>query len=129
MSNKAVAGYSEINAETSVAISSPGNLILLVYDKLLGHLLAVESQLLTGEMPGESFNKAMDIFKMGLIPALDFEQGGEVAQNLSRLYDWSVRHLLKAKLNKDPRMVREVYDVLMPVYEAWQGIVTLETPA
>jgi flagellar protein FliS len=122
MTNKATRAYGDINAETSVSDARPEYLILLVFEKLLDHLVTAEKQLQAGELATESFNKSLDIFRMGLMPALDFERGGEIAQNLGNLYDWSVRHLLKAQLNKDPKMVREVYGVLTPIYEAWQGV-------
>jgi flagellar protein FliS len=124
MTNKAVAGYKNIFAETSVGIARPENLILLVFEKLLDHLLSAEKQMQAGELAIEPLDKALDIFKIGLIPALDFEKGGEIAKNLASLYDWSIRHLLKARINKDPAMVNEVREVLMPIYEAWQGVVS-----
>ncbi len=123
MTNKAVAGYKNIFAETSVGISRPENLILLVFEKLLDHLLSAEKQMQAGELAIEPLDKALDIFKIGLIPALDIEQGGEIAKNLAALYDWSIRHLLKARINKDAAMIKEVREVLMPIYEAWQGVV------
>jgi flagellar protein FliS len=96
----------------------------LVFEKLLDHLLSAEKQMQAGELAIEPLDKALDIFKIGLIPALDFEKGGEIAKNLASLYDWSIRHLLKARINKDPAMVNEVREVLMPIYEAWQGVVS-----
>lgn len=124
MTNKAVTGYKNIFAETSVGIARPENLILLVFEKLLDHLLSAEKQMAAGELAIEPMDKALDIFKMGLIPALDFEKGGDIAKNLGSLYDWSIRHLLKARINKDAQMVAEVREVLMPIYEAWQGVVS-----
>lgn len=122
MMNRAAKAYGDIGAETSVSDARPEHLILLVFEKLLDHLVTAQKQLQDGQLATESFKKSVDIFSMGLIPALDFEQGGEIAQNLGSLYDWSVRHLLKAQIAKDPIMVREVYEVLIPIYEAWQGI-------
>lgn len=124
MTNRAVAGYKNIFAQTSVGIARPENLILLVFEKLLDHLLSAEKQMLVGELAIEPLDKALDIFKIGLIPALDFEKGGDIAKNLGSLYDWSIRHLLKARINKDANMIKEVREVLMPIYEAWQGIVS-----
>jgi flagellar protein FliS len=123
MTNKAVAGYKNIFAQTSVGIARPENLILLVFERLLDHLLSAEKQMQVGELAIEPLDKALDIFKIGLIPALDFEKGGDIAKNLGSLYDWSIRHLLKARINKDALMIKEVREVLMPIYEAWQGVV------
>ncbi len=59
----------------------------------------------------------------------NFEKGGEVAANLGRLYDWAVRTILKARISKDPAMIREVYDVLLPVNDAWHTLLTDHVPA
>lgn len=121
--NKATLGYRNVDAQTSVNIARPENLILLVFQKLLDHLQMAEVLLEGGELANEPIDKAIDIFQIGLIPALDPEKGGDIALNLANLYDWSIRHLLKAKINKDVQFIREVRTVLSPVVEAWQSIV------
>lgn len=123
MLNRALQSYQAISAHTSVSISEPADLILLVFEKLFDHLNAAEQDLSRGENAQVPFDKAIDIFTIGLVPALDLERGGQIAANLASLYDWSIRHLLKAKIHKDAAMVREVHDVLLPIYESWRDAV------
>ena len=123
MLNRAMQSYQAISAHTSVGISEPADLILLVFEKLFDHLNAAEQDLLRQESAQVPFDKAIDIFTIGLVPALDLERGGQIAANLASLYDWSIRHLLKAKIHKDAAMVREVHDVLLPIYESWRDAV------
>ena len=123
MLNRALQSYQSINAHTSVGISEPADLILLVFEKLFDHLNAAQQDLSCGENAQVPFDKALDIFTIGLVPALDLERGGQIAANLASLYDWSIRHLLKAKIHKDAKMVREVHDVLLPIYESWRDAV------
>lgn len=123
LNNRAMQSYQAINAQTSVGISEPADLILLVFEKLFDHLNAAEKKLIEQESAQIPFDKALDIFTIGLVPALDIERGGEIASNLASLYDWSIRHLMKAKIHKDPVMVREVHDVLLPIYESWRDAV------
>jgi flagellar secretion chaperone FliS len=123
MLNRAMQSYQSISAQTSVGISEPADLILLVFEKLFDHLNAAEQDLSRGENAQVPFDKAIDIFTIGLVPALDLERGGQIAANLASLYDWSIRHLLKAKIHKDAAMVREVHDVLLPIYESWRDAV------
>lgn len=123
LNNRAMQSYQAINAQTSVGISEPADLILLVFEKLFDHLNAAEKKLIEQENAQIPFDKALDIFTIGLVPALDIERGGEIASNLASLYDWSIRHLMKAKIHKDPVMVREVHDVLLPIYESWRDAV------
>lgn len=124
--NKATQAYRNVDAQTSVNIARPENLILLVFQKLMDHLHMAEVLLESGELANEPIDKAIDIFQIGLIPALDPDKGGDVARNLANLYDWSIRHLLKAKINKDVQLVRETRTVLAPVVEAWKTIVAGE---
>ena len=123
LNNRAMQSYHAINAQTSVGISEPADLILLVFEKLFDHLNTAEKKLIQQESAQVAFDKALDIFTIGLVPALDIERGGEIASNLASLYDWSIRHLMKAKIHKDPVMVREVHDVLLPIYESWRDAV------
>lgn len=123
MMNRAIQSYQTVAAHTSVGASNSAELIMLVFEKLFDHLNTAEQELVRQGNPEQSFDKAIDIFTIGLIPALDVDQGGEIARNLASLYDWSIRQLLKAKLRKDPQMVREVHDVLMPIYESWRDAV------
>lgn len=129
MSNKALQGYQNIFAQTSVESVRPENLIALIFEKLLDHLMNAEKQLQAGGLAIEPLDKALDIFKIGLMPALDFEKGGDIAQNLGKLYDWSIRTILKARINKDPAMIREVYEVLLPVKDAWHTLLVDHVPA
>jgi flagellar protein FliS len=129
MSNKALQGYQNIYAQTSIESARPENLIALVFEKLLDHLLTAEKQMQAGGLAIESLDKALDIFKIGLMPALDFEKGGEIAANLGKLYDWSIRTILKARIAKDPAMIREVYEVLLPVNDAWHTLLADHVPA
>jgi len=123
MNNRAMQSYQSISAHTSVGISKPAELILLVFEKLFDHLNTAEQELMRNESAQVPFDKALDIFTIGLVPALDVERGGEIASNLASLYDWSIRHLLKAKIQKEPKMVREVHDVLLPIYQSWRDAV------
>ena len=121
--NRAIHSYQTVAAHTSVGGSNPSELILLVFEKLFDHLNTAAQELSRQGNPEQSFDKAIDILTVGLIPALDTERGGEIALNLASLYDWSIRQLLKAQLRKDPQMVREVHDVLLPIYESWRDAV------
>ena len=53
---------------------------------------------------------------------LDYENGGDVAQSLGAVYEWSLREILNARLAKSPEKVQDVLDVLAPLYEAWLAL-------
>jgi len=54
--------------------------------------------------------------------SLDLKAGGELAQNLSDLYDYMARRLIQANLSSDPRGITEVLDLLGEIRGAWVAI-------
>ena len=57
---------------------------------------------------------------------LDYNSGGEVAQSLGAVYDWSLRELIIARSEKSPERIQEIIDVLTPLYEAWLALAPAE---
>ena len=53
---------------------------------------------------------------------LDHEQGGELAGNLSGLYDYMTRRLLEANATKDIKMLTEVADLVKEIKSAWSEV-------
>ena len=104
--------------------ASPGQLVLMLYEGAIRFL----NRALTGfecEEPVE-FNttinnnilRAQDIIRE-LDCSLNLEQGGELAQQLRRLYDYFDRRLLEANLRKDPEGVSEVIERITTLRDAW----------
>lgn len=54
--------------------------------------------------------------------ALDHQQGGEIAFNLERLYNYMRDRLIEANLQRDRAKVQEVIQLLQTVLEGWHGI-------
>jgi flagellar protein FliS len=71
---------------------------------------------------GKSISKAIAIIGEGLNASLDRRVGGELAQNLSSLYDYMVRRLVDANLKNDVTILDEVERLLTELTEAWDGI-------
>ena len=53
---------------------------------------------------------------------LDQENGGELADHLSSLYDYMIRRLLLANLRNDSQAIEEVEGLLGNIAEAWKQI-------
>ncbi|MGK7609019.1 flagellar export chaperone FliS, partial [Salmonella enterica] len=51
---------------------------------------------------------------------LDQEKGGEIATELSELYDYMIRRLLQANWRNDAQAIEEVEGVLSNNEEAWK---------
>ena len=54
--------------------------------------------------------------------SLDHEAGGDIAGNLSALYDYIVQRLTEANLHSDPAALKEAQDVLADIESAWNAI-------
>ena len=53
---------------------------------------------------------------------LDFEQGGEVARTLSRLYRCARQTVIEASIGRDPKPFLEVAANLEEIARAWQSV-------
>ncbi|WP_427910004.1 flagellar export chaperone FliS [Shewanella algae] len=55
----------------------------------------------------------------GLDVLLDIENGGEVATNLNRLYDYCSRQLVSASVENNPEALQPVVQVIQQIREGW----------
>jgi flagellar protein FliS len=124
MMNRARHRYRAVDNQTSVTGRSPIELILLVYDRIADQLRAAEVAIAADRRAdlGEAIRQATDLISQGLLSALDYDRGGEIAINLARLYDYSLRRLLHANLRRDVEAVREVAGLLADLREGWAVI-------
>ena len=126
MASKSAKAYAANNVETGVSAADSSQLIVLVYERLFDHLKIGKKELEAGQYCIESFAKAHDLIQQGLIACLDYKDGGDIAHSLSAIYDWSLREILSARINRSPERIQEVMDVLTPLYEAWLALAPKE---
>jgi flagellar protein FliS len=93
----------------------------MLFDGLMACLADAEGHFERNDIKGkhESIGKATKIL-VGLQSALDFEEGKELAANLSDLYDYCVRRLLKANIRNDIDGIKEVRSLIQEVKGAWE---------
>ena len=70
---------------------------------------------------GELISKAIGIIG-GLRESLDLQQGGEIAANLDRLYEYMVSRLVEANIGNDVAIIDEVAELLRNVKSGWDAI-------
>jgi flagellar protein FliS len=63
-----------------------------------------------------------------LSASLDFEQGGEIAQNLFALYTWFNQELLEANIKQDINRIAVVRNMINELRSAWTEIIARNTP-
>ena len=57
-----------------------------------------------------------------LLSTLDFERGGEVAEQLKQLYLWMLLHISEANLRKDAAILAQVTPVVGRLRDAWEQV-------
>ncbi|WP_151994292.1 flagellar export chaperone FliS [Buttiauxella massiliensis] len=116
--------YAQIGVESAVMSASPHQLIVLLFDGALSALVRARLFMQQGELAakGEALSKAINIIDNGLKAGLDNEKGGEIAANLSSLYDYMIRRLMLANLRNDVAIIEEVEGLLTNIADAWKQI-------
>lgn len=59
---------------------------------------------------------------------LDFDQGGEIAANLDRLYAFCMTQLVAFETRNDPEIAARVRELLLPLCEAWRQLAEEAVP-
>jgi len=109
--------------ETAVGTQSKGRLIVILYDGAI-KFLKLSIQELQAEnyaAKGRYINRAQDIINE-LNAVLDTEAGGEISENLRKLYNFMGRHLSQANAKRDPQMIQEVINLLEELNQSWKAI-------
>ncbi len=116
--------YAQISVESAVMSANPHQLIEMLFDGANSALVRARLFMKQGYIvaKGEALSKAINIIDNGLKAGLDHEKGGELATNLSSLYDYMVRRLLHANLNNDCQAIEEVEGLLGNIEDAWKQI-------
>lgn len=115
--------YGAVQVATGVATADSVKLILMLFDGLLESLAAARGHIQHGNIAEKSKAIARCTrILMGLQGALDFERGGELAQNLDELYAYCTRRLVRANAHNDVEIVDEVRSLMGEIRDAWSTL-------
>lgn len=116
--------YSSVGMESGAISADPHKLILMLYEGALLAISSARNQMLRKEISakGASISKAISIIDEGLKASLNVKSGGQLAQNLSDLYDYMNQRLLIANLKNDITVLDEVTGLLTEIQGAWKAI-------
>lgn len=123
MFTKGIKAYTDVGVTTAVTTANPVQLIVLLYDGAMSALATAKGEIERSNIPEKSrlIVKAIAIIE-GLRGAIDFQQGGDIANNLEDLYQYMSLQLTTANLNNDTAVIDEVYRLLSELREAWQEL-------
>ena len=115
--------YKSIELKTRVDAADPHELINLLLQGARTHIAAAQGNITRKQLreKGEHLSKALSIIA-GLKSFLNQEEGGELATNLLKLYEYTETLILKANLHNDEQLLIESNSLLTQVHEAWQEI-------
>lgn len=116
-----VGAYQAVQATTA----EPGQLMLLLFDGAVRFLTRAQRRLEAGDVAqfAQSIARAQAILAE-LRSSLNHEQGGEVAENLERLYEFMQRHLTLGLISRSGTHVEQVLRPLQTIREGFQAAVT-----
>ncbi|WP_144395162.1 flagellar export chaperone FliS [Pleionea sediminis] len=115
--------YAKMNTVTGIDSADPHTLVQMLLDGAIEKInkakYSIKSQ--QTNKKGEFISWAISIIG-GLQASLDIEKGGEVAQNLNDLYEFSVQHLVDANIENSEEKLDNVLKVLTNISDGWKGI-------
>lgn len=128
--SKFAESYGSVQVSTGVATADNIQLIQMLFDGLQESLSTAVGHIQNNaiEEKSKAISRAGRIV-VGLQGALDFERGGELAQNLNELYSYMTRRLFHINAHNDLNALEEVKTLVNDIAQAWQTLPSLLTDA
>jgi flagellar secretion chaperone FliS len=103
-----------------IGTASPVQLVVLLYDGVLQYLERSAVCMENGDMDGcARWCDRVNAIVQELLGVLDFDIGGEVAQQLASIYTMTMRETLKAQIRRDPGIFRRLGGVYTEIKGGW----------
>jgi flagellar secretion chaperone FliS len=122
------AEYTRRYAQAQVTSVDRHRLLLLVFDGGATFLARAREALAAGDTPrfAEQLSRAQAIISE-LLGTLDYNAGGAIAQDLARLYEFMLHHLIEANLHRSVQHLDDVIRVYGVVAGAFRDILDRPT--
>ena len=119
----AKARYQRVDVASRVEGANPHQLVTILYDELLKALDAMAAAMARNDyvQRGERQARALRLIS-GLETSLDFDQGGDIAIGLAKIYREARRLTIAAGRENDVKLVERAREMLGEVAQAWEQI-------
>jgi flagellar protein FliS len=110
--------------QSQIASNAPEKTVLMLYDGAIRFLKNAIREIDDNNdivAKANLIEKTVKILEY-LQSCLDGDKGGEIAVNLSKLYDYMSIRLTEANLKNDTAKMEEVLNLLKTIREGWNGI-------
>lgn len=110
--------------KTNIETSSPQKLVLILYDGAL-RFIREAKKLLEEENFTEAFHKILraENIVVELISSLNFDAGGEIANNFMQLYKFVNKRLVEANSERDIKKLEEAEIILSDIRDIWIEVI------
>ena len=119
---KILDAYKNANREAVVESDDPQALIMLLLDELLramrGYVNDVKNKDSKETLKSDQFTRSLTVL-YGLQSCLNFDEGGEIAENLFRLYEYARVQLLHTSQTGETDGTQVAISSLSEIREAW----------
>lgn len=103
--------------------SDPYHMVLMVFNNVVGKIAAAKGCIERKEIESKgNLISACITLISALRESLNFELGGDIAQNLDNLYEFCVVTLVEANRNNDIEKLNSVSQIISSLTEAWEAI-------
>lgn len=111
--------------QVSIQTASPEKLILMLYDGIIRFGNQAKQAMVVNDIKQTNhlLNRMHDILNE-LMATLDMNNGGEIASNLYRIYEYSNHRLLESNIKRNPEIIEEVIKLISEIREGWSQAMT-----
>ena len=121
---KIAKSYVEVERQNLKEIDDPHLIILKLFDSLINAMNNFVESSKTNEkmeLRSEQFSRALSIL-YALQSSLDFEKGGDISNNLFRIYEYSRQQLISDLKNGKLNGVTNAIHIIKEIADAWNQI-------
>ncbi len=124
ISARSANAYRRQSIESDISTASPHRLVEMLFEGAVVNIGAAQFALERGDVKGkgQSLVRAIRIIEEGLKSNLNLEQGGELAANLDRIYDYAILRLTQANIHNDGAALEEISKLLSVVADGWKNM-------
>jgi len=115
--------YSKAYQKVAVNTVDQRKLIIMMYEGAIKFLTVAVAKIGKEEFYEAHSNlvRAKSIIAE-LLASLNMEKGGDIAENLQKLYTYMFNELIEANLNKDTARIENVVALLKDLRDGWKGM-------
>ncbi len=121
--------YARQYEQTQVVTSSGVQVIVLLYDGAIQSIEIARREMQAKNVREKARHLGRAIAIIGeLNSVLDYEQGGDIARSLRRLYDYILSELVEANARNNEKKLDAPLRCLSTLREAWREVAAQEQP-